>query len=251
MQTLYVLTIVVLLWVFVYYITKAVCTDVEMFTLGKPDGKPRVLVVGTAHGNEPAGSEALNHLLRLFKTKQITLKAGQLTVIPTMNKCGKTLGIRYQPHQVLSIFGAPHSDLNRNFPATNGEQGACDVSKAVAQQIASHDLVIDLHEGWGFHKLQPKSMGSAVYPTNLPLSHQVAQSMIQAVNHSIPDEKKQFMIEQEQSPVKGSLRQFCEQSGVPYVLIETTGQNNIQPLTTRANQHLTMVLEGLKSLKMI
>jgi predicted deacylase len=206
-----------------------------------------VLIVGTAHGNEPAGSEALNQLLQLFQQEKLKLKQGTITVIPTMNPCGKKLGIRYQPQELLSVLRATRSDLNRNFK----EDGTCDVSKKVAEIAKHKTLVIDLHEGWGFHQLQPESMGSAVYPTDHKLSKQIADEIVKTVNKGIPVSKKQFVVEKEQKPVVGSLRKFCEDSDIPYILIETTGQNNIQPLSTRANQHLQMVLEALRQIQLV
>ena len=172
---------------------------------------------------------------------------GTLTVIPVLNPCGKALNIRYQPHQLMILS---NTDLNRNYPTSSNEQGSCPVSKALTSTINQYDFVIDLHEGWGFHKHNPESLGSGIYPNKQELAEQVATQMGQDLNATINEQDKQFVV-QHIPDIPGSLRSLCDLYNIPYVLIETSGQNNIQPLDTRANQHLTLIQSALRKLQMV
>lgn len=232
-------------YLLMYLLVKRKCTQVETFIFKGKDKGPSVLIVGTTHGNEPAGGEALNRYLEILKTQM--LFKGTLTVIPCLNPCGKALGIRSQPHQLMILS---NTDLNRNYPTSTNEQGTCPVSQALTSIIKQYDFVIDLHEGWGYHHFDPESLGSGIYPNKQPLAEQVATQMGQDLNQSINEESKQFVV-QHIPDIPGSLRSLCDLYNISYVLIETSGQNNIQPLDTRANQHLTLIQSALRKLGMI
>ena len=232
----------------IYVLIKRKCTQVETFTFNsanpEQDG-PKVLIVGTTHGNEPAGGEALNRLIKMLQSQM--LSKGTLVLIPYMNPCGKALGFRYQPHKMLLLSD---SYLNRNYPTSDSENGKCEVSQAMTKFIPQFDFVIDLHEGWGYHQLDPESLGSGIYPNKQQLAEQVATQMAIDLNQSIPIKTKQFIVEHIPD-LKGSLRSLCDLHNIPYVLIETTGQDNIQPLSTRANQHLTLIQSALRQLGLL
>lgn len=232
-------------YLLMYVLVKRKCTKVETFSFKGKEQGPSVLIVGTTHGNEPAGGEALNRYLQMLKLQM--LFKGTLTVIPLLNPCGKALGIRSQPHQLMLLS---NTDLNRNYPTSTNEEGTCPVSKALTSIIKQYDFVIDLHEGWGYHQLNPESLGSGIYPNKQPLAEQVATQMGQDLNQSINDPTKQFVVKHIPD-IPGSLRSLCDVYNIPYVLIETSGQNNIQPLDTRANQHLTLIQSALRQLGMI
>ena len=88
-----------------YIWSKSYCSQVSIksFRSSSSSTTPRVLIIGSVHGNEPAGGEALKRLSPI-------LKKGQLVIIPVMNKCGKALNMRYQPQNILQS----NRDLNRN-----------------------------------------------------------------------------------------------------------------------------------------
>jgi predicted deacylase len=249
MHTLIVCLIIIVIYLCIYFIVKNKCTKLEKFYFeaSSTSSTPNVLLVGTAHGNEPAGSEALIKFVDMIKSGKLRLKKGSITVIPTMNPCGKKLGLRWQPHQVMTLR---HIDLNRNFAKRRGEEGGCPVSNEVMKFAINKDLVIDFHEGWGFNKLQPDSMGSGIYPGSNTASHPVAKEMQTAVNSGIPDINKQFIL-RDWPDLPGTFRWFCDRQNVPYILIETTGQDDIQPIDVRVKQDLVLLIAALQKLDMI
>jgi len=240
-----------------HYLTQIVtehCSTITPYTFLTSAGvtsepSPSILIVAGTHGNEPAGAVALNRLKDMFETGELVLQRGSLTLIPEMNKCGLNMGIRWQPAQLLR-FTKP--DLNRNYPKTPGEEAGCPISKTVTSLADSHDLVIDLHEGWGWALKNKHSMGSGVYSANLPISQHLADIMTEEVNtHAIPQGLPPFIHQRDYKDIPGTLRWHCNGTNKNYILIETSGQNNIQPIDTRANQHLTMIIKALDTLDMI
>jgi predicted deacylase len=226
------------------------CSEIETFTFTSDKDGPSILLVGGTHGNEPAGAVALETLIHMFASDQIALQRGSITLIPRMNKCGLNLGVRWLPHQLLTL---QHIDLNRNYPKTPGEEAGCAVSKQVTQLADTHDLVIDLHEGWGYAQINKHSMGSGVYSANLPLSQTLADVMTTSVNKTISDEmpKKKFIHQRNYADIPGTLRWHCNGTNKEYILIETSGQNNLQPLPVRVNQDIVMIMSVLQSLHMV
>lgn len=78
---------------------------IRAFRLGDPDAPSRYLVIGSMHGDEPAGRRVAAQL------RQLTAPRGvQLWVVPTMNPDGLAAGTRTNARGV---------DLNRNFPSAD------------------------------------------------------------------------------------------------------------------------------------
>ncbi len=252
LQTCLLILLFIVLYIIIYFLLKHYCTNkVEVFSFQsinfKASKHPTILFIGSQHGNEPAGAEALNQLIKMFTTNQIQLQNAKLVIVPCPNPCGKMLHIRFQPHQLLLFKGI---DLNRNYPEEADGEGRCEVSNQLLQLIKESSFVIDMHEGWGFRKLQPQSLGSGVYPTKHPIATSIAVKATNQLNNLIDDKNKQFVCEHLEE-VKGSLREYCNIKNIPCILIETTGQNNIQPLDTRANQHLQLALNILRQLNVV
>jgi hypothetical protein len=204
-------------------------------------------------------------LIGLIESGALQIKRGQLTVIPTVNVCGTQLGVRYQPHQWMLM---KNHDINRNYPRRSSENGNCFLSDAVSKLAQQHDVVIDLHEGWGFNLVDESSMGSGIFPGETLFSQYLAQQMskeindgleIPAIEESSNPSKVQrmkpqdfmFQVLPDWPDVPGTLRWWCDQNKIHYVLVETTGQKNIVALRNRADQQMTAVMSVLKQLKMI
>lgn len=235
------------LYFIVLQILKRVCNNIPVFIKQSKLPGPRILLLATVHGNEPAGSEALLELIQLLKSQP--LQSGSITILPTMNPCGKKLRMRYQPQQILQLRSI---DLNRNFGKRPEEEGKCELSKSLQKHVLQqpYDLIVDLHEGWGFRQIQQDSMGSGIYPSNHILSKQLSDIACQQLNQHILQPQKKFVVEQ--IPLQeGSFRHFCDLHNMPYILIETSGQNDIQPLQTRKDQHLFLILQMLKQLQVL
>jgi hypothetical protein len=75
---------------------------IHAFTLGR--GRPRILVIGSVHGNEPAGAVVATRLLHARPPGR-----GSITVVQDLNPDG---------HAVKRRSNARGVDLNRNFPGT-------------------------------------------------------------------------------------------------------------------------------------
>lgn len=253
-------------YLLLYCVVKDKCTTIERWSFTGLQPGPNILLVGATHGNEPAGGEALKELVKLFANKQLQLLRGTVTVVPVLNPCGLKLGIRYQPHNLM--LGGLHADLNRNYPKRPGEAAQCAVSKEIADEAVKHDLVIDLHEGWGFQAIDKESMGSGLYPGKSELAKRLSSQLVNDINsvimpilpsQSTDPSKVQLMTQDdfkfaskpEWPDVKGSLRWHCDTNNKHYILIETTGQNDIVPLHIRKDQALFLVMRALKHLRMI
>lgn len=209
--------------------------------------QPHIVIVASIHGNEPSGYVGMTQLVNDFRDGKLRLRKGSLTVLPLLNPCGKKLGIRWLPQQMFQFHSV---DGNRSYGKAVGEEGSCPITKMVESVIKNKTLVIDMHEGWGFHKRNPESMGSGVYYGQTFPSKKVATEMTSVLNQHIPHEDLQFVCKEwEDTP--GTLRWYCDAHAIPYILIETSGQNNIQPIQVRANQQYTLALAALKQLQMI
>ena len=56
---------------------------------------PKLLLLGAIHGNETAGTKAILKLKKALDKKQITLKSGQLTLLPVCNPLAYEQGVRF------------------------------------------------------------------------------------------------------------------------------------------------------------
>lgn len=195
---------------------------------------PTIAFVAGMHGNEPAGTIALKRLL----ARPPRIRRGSLIVIPEVNPWGLKYGVRWQDN----LF-AP--DVNRNFGnASCSDRTSC----ALLRILLGADLVVDLHEGYTWAKQNPKSVGSTV--TARGSFRKMARDIVKGLNRDIRDPKKQFIV----SPhppcdIPNTLECCLYRRGIPYMLVETTGQNNIQPIELRINQMNHVISQVLRLLK--
>jgi protein MpaA len=113
--------------------------EIRAFTLGS--GRPRILVVGSVHGNEPAGTVVATRLLHVRPPKQ-----GSLWVVQDLNPDG---------HAAKRRANARGVDLNRNFPGTwrrlasSGPAPASEEETRVAMELIRRlrpDVTIWFHQ---------------------------------------------------------------------------------------------------------
>ena len=163
---------------------------------------------------------------------------------PFINKYGKYLNYRYTPSLLYKV------DLNRiwyinklsNYP----------MIEQLKKEIQDADLVIDCHEGYDYHVSNPRSMGSCLFcthKTQIPLCDHI----VNKINTDITDPKKIFLSRGLTNDImnKPSLRSYCAKNDIPNILIETSGQNSIQPLELRQKQQYIVLTECLKYFNMI
>jgi len=147
--------------------------------------------------------------------------------------------------------------MNRNYPTEEGEMARDALSAEVCRIAEGADFVIDLHEGWGFNHLQPQSMGSGLYPNSSTVATQLAYQIQRGMNEEVvvirneQDAYKRFTVEVNKHPGLKSLKGYCEYKGIPYLLVETSGQNDIQPMEVRVRQHTYVMYRVLKEYDML
>lgn len=214
-----------------------------------------ILLIGGTHGNEPAGTECIKLLQKELNNKNISLKKGKLILIPEVNYCALRLGIRFIP-----FIG----DMNRKYPCKNNEKINNNIINKIIHLTMNADFIIDFHEGWGFNRIDKKSMGSSITPTNTNLSLKIAKQVISKLNKNIQENQKKFIIltnnihpndeeydYNESIDIKGSLIYYMNMNKKNYILVETTGQDNIQPLQIRINQNKIIINTVLKQFNLI
>ncbi len=208
---------------------------------------PTLLITGGVHGNEPAGYRAADQV------RHWPITRGRLVVVPQANVPGLKANIRFMPQ-----VDEPLRDLNRNFPAREiAEQPRGQAANALWTfiQEVKPDWVIDLHEGYEFnisHQPPPgkkKSVGSSVIYPSGPQLDPLAQQMIAAVNATIENPDRKFVL-LSNGPKATTLARACiEYLNIPSMILETTFKD--QSLSLRTRQHRTMVQVVMQHLKMV
>lgn len=251
--TLYII-FTILFYIFVMWYTNH-CEKVETFVLDSKIKGPNILIIAGTHGNESGPCVGLEDLIKLFTKNKINLKRGKLTIVPTINKCGRNLNLRFQPQKVLNLDFS-NWDINRNYASRKGEEGSCDISNKIQTLINNSDYILDFHEGYSFNKLNPSSMGQTLYPGLIGNSKQIALRMKDKVNTSMKsigekDDYKYYDVVDNWPEINGSLRKFANINNKPYILIEVAGQNKNQSLDEKVFQTKELCLAFLKELNSI
>jgi hypothetical protein len=198
------------------------------------------MITGGMHGNEPAGARAAEHI-RFW-----TIRRGKLIIVPRLNPAALEAGKRWIPD-------APRerSDLNRNFPKTGQPDKARGTEGGAVWAFAKSskpDWLLDLHEGFAFHKSNPKSTGASIISLPKLKLGDTVKLMLDAANASVSDEGKKFV--RLRGSADGSLaRAAAERLGAKTMILETCYDD--QHMSLRTRQHRLMVHRLLKHLKMV
>lgn len=243
--------ILVILVIFIVYLVVSNKCDNIIYETYKSDTEgPTVLIVGSVHGNEPAGSLGSKAISNLLNSGKLKIKRGNLILVTEANPCGLKLGVRGVPHRILSST----YDINRNFRKADNlaykEGGNCPISKQIASLAKESDLVLDLHEAWGWYKENKGSMGSGIF-YRYPGSKQIAETIKEEINKTIKDDIKKFIATENWSQINTALEASPFVEDKPYILIEVSGQNNIQDINVRKNQMEIAIITLLKKLEMV
>ena len=191
-----------------------------------------IFILGSVHGNEPSGTDACYHLIDYLKRNR---PLNNVIIMPLPNPIGYYIGLRYQ----LKPF---HKDINRNF----NKEGKDRISSIILDYVKKCDLIVDLHEGYEYHKRYPDSMGSSIIPNQSKLSQLISKDIITSVNRTIQNEDKRFVISdfytREKCYLPNSLACWCNIHKKDYISIETTGLlMNKQPINVRVKQHYILL----------
>jgi hypothetical protein len=97
--------------------------------------RPRVLLVGSIHGTEPAGGRALLELAGEMAGSPSLLADVAVDVVPIANPWGWVHGYRYTGNG---------EDINRDFASSRTQEA--DLLRGLMRDRGPYDLVMDLHE---------------------------------------------------------------------------------------------------------
>jgi len=199
-----------------------------------------VMIVGGVHGNEPAGALAAENI------RQWHIAQGRLIVVPRANVPGLAANKRLIPGLETNL-----NNLNRNYPRAGqpDNEARGELAQAI-WKIANDtkpDWILDLHEGFDFHQLNDKSVGSSVICFPNPVGQLAADAMILAVNQDITNSQLKFI--RRDMPIDGSLaRAAGEHLHIPGMTLETTDK---QPMEVRVREQELMVRTLLVRLGMM
>lgn len=195
---------------------------------------PVLMVTGGVHGNEIAGYKAAN-LIKKYK-----ISRGTLLVLPEANKIAVHNGTR-------TCKGV--GDLNRSFP--NSSTGSPDdvLAQAIWKVVKDYKVtwLVDLHEGYNYHKVYNPSVGQSLIYYPRTGSYSVGKAVISRLNQDIDNPDHRFSLFPTPLP-KTLARSTSEFLGVHGFTFETC---NLQPLSTRINQHQLAIKTFLIQLGMI
>jgi len=253
-----ILLIIVIYFSFIFYTNSyinQICNNLEHYNYGsKTDTNKTILMLGGTHGNEPAGSKAILSLMEDINTNKITIKH-KLILVPYINYCASQMNMRLIPHT---------GDINRQYPKTINYK-ECELNpiiKKILGFIKEADFIIDFHEGWGYYKQNNGSIGSTITPANTELSNTLAENVFMNLNNTIVDNNKKFtiLIDDDNKintdnikygknfDIEGTCKSYVNLLKKDYLLIETSGQQDIQPLELRINQDKIIINTILESL---
>lgn len=259
--SLVILFLLIILFLYILMISK-ICNssdslEVYEYTSQNFDKKSdcTILMVGSIHGNEPAGYYALKELISRLNSKKLKIKKGRLILIPAVNYCALKMNLRFIP-----LIG----DLNRKYPNKIGEKINNPIIKKIVELIQDSNFILDLHEGYDFNGRNIKSMGSTLTHGNNKKSLLLTQKILQEVNKNIMTEYKKFNVYTNQPEllknnkiyrkrrnIKGTLSYYTDLLQKDYILVETTGQNNIEPLHVRVDLMILIINYILKDYQII
>jgi hypothetical protein len=214
--------------------------QIEEFIIDSGNPGPILLLIAGTHGNEPGGTIGLEKIIN----SHIKISKGKIIIIPRVNKIGLFLGTRYGFNGFFPI------DYNRNYPNNKLESVGDFVNYQIIKYVTTADFIVDFHEGWGFSKVEPQSMGSGIYPSNTPLAKTIGNKLLSVINNTIHEQNKQFTINFDSPRIPNTLDAYTNANNKNYVLIEISGQDNIQPIDLRAGQVILVVNTVVENLNM-
>lgn len=226
------LIITIFIIIIFYIVLFNYANDIDVYVYDTNKKGKTILLIGSVHGNEPAGHIALSQLKNDLDNNKLKIKNGKVIIIDTPNKLGLMMNNRLLLHRFWN------TDLNRNFPNEYSNEALEPISEIITEYVKNADWIIDFHEGWGYLSDNNGSLGSGIYSSNTEESKNMVNELLNEVNSIRCNSKKFTTIENLDiySNEIGTLRNYCVQLNKNYILVETTGQNEIIPLEIRAIQ---------------
>ena len=197
---------------------------------------PTVMIVSGMHGNEPASALAASEIAHW------RVGRGRLVVVPRANVPALTAFTRLIP-DVPEAEG----NLNRHFPTEGEPKSPHALGLWNLVLTEDPDWLLDLHEGYDFRRVNPKTVGSSVIACSDAGANEMARAMIETVDATIDDEHRRFT--HLHNPTEGSLaRAAWDRLRIRSLIVETTSKDFVR--SYRARQHRLMVHRLLAELGM-
>lgn len=109
--------------------------ELQSFHYKGENAGPHLLLTGAVHGNEVAGSIALNKLIGLLDSGEITIKSGSVTIIPICNPRAYDQDVRFT-----------EENLNRLIRKNDNPQSYEDkIAQEFIPFIDACDYMLDIH----------------------------------------------------------------------------------------------------------
>lgn len=155
-----------------HYIAAGTPYATKMYIIKSPNPGPVFLVTGGTHGNELSGPKAAQLMT------QYRVKRGTLLVVPQLNRLADISQTRSAP-----VIG----DLNRSFPTSSTGTPNDVLARAIWSDIQKYKVqwIIDLHEGYYYHRSTPSSVGQSLIYYPMTGSYNVGLNAVRTVNAGI------------------------------------------------------------------
>ncbi len=130
--------------------------DAHVFTGTLPG--PRLLVLGAVHGNETCGAKAITRLLGEIASGEVKVIAGQLTLVPVVNRLAFERGTRNGDR-----------NLNRHLaPSVSPQDNEDRIANELCPLLAANEVLLDLHSfrsaGEAFVMVGPENNQGSLQP---------------------------------------------------------------------------------------
>jgi predicted deacylase len=238
---LIILALVIIIGLIIYYksIINNICyKEPEYFEyIGKENG-PTILIIGATHGNEPAGYYGIKEYMNKLNKQELVLKRGKIIFIPSVNYCGLQLNKRN--HNTVGDINRLYIDMENNNI----------INKLIINFSKTSDFIIDFHEGYDYANKLDKTLGSTITPTETETALKVANIVVNNLNKIINIDYKKFKINYNKK-ISGTFREYADINKFNYILVETTGQRDVQPLNIRTEQCINIINSVLENFNMI
>ena len=224
---MFIIITILLIIIITFHITlKKICdVEPEFYKYGN-NNNFTILIIGSTHGNEPAGHHIIKNLMNKLNSQQIILKNINLILVPTVNYCGFKLNKR---HNYLL------NDINRQYKSNDK------INKKILELVDNSDFIIDFHEGYDFHQIDNNSLGSTIGLTKWNGYIDLQNTILNNVNKDIHDKKQFVSIDLDKNDYDGTLSEYAKNNNKKYLLVELSGQNGIQHMDIRVYQGLQIL----------
>lgn len=199
----------------------------------------RVLIVGGIHGNEPGAYKAAEIL------RHVKVKRGEIFIAPRMNFVS-----------ILANRRGYNGDMNRKFAYLSRKDPDYDRVKWLKNYIkeVKPDILLTLHDGFGFHSVNPKSWGQCIVIDEERYKSfqlgKLARLVSKRVNRFFTKREWKvpvynthtFSPKTKHPEQRKSLTYFClKEANVPAICLETSKQ--MPTLELKVKTHLLLLKE--------